>query len=62
MLIKAKFDDTDCYINSRYVIDVIDIDEPYVKCYTVDENRPVYKVSQGEFRRWLRKENETDLR
>ena len=58
MLIKAKFDDTDCYINSNYVIDVIDVDKPYVTCYTIDDERPAYKVTQKEFQRWLKMEND----
>lgn len=59
MILKAKYDNHDCYINSDYIMDVFDLDKPEVKAYCIDFDRGAYLIKQDEFLRW---KNESERR
>lgn len=57
MLIRAKYDNNPVYLNSNYIIDVWDIDKPFVSAYVLDSERQGYRIEQKDFQKWIELEN-----
>ena len=52
MLINAKYDGRDVFLNTDYIVDVLDIDKPIVSAYVLDCERGAYKIERSELERF----------
>ena len=56
MIIKATYDDSTCYLNSDYIVDIFPIGTDY-KAYTLDNDREGYTITAKEFEKLREEKN-----
>lgn len=57
MIIPAFYDNQKVFLNTNYIVDIWDIDKPFVSAYVLDSERQEYRIEQKDFQKWIELEN-----
>lgn len=57
MIIPAFYENQKVFLNTNYIVDIWDIDKPFVSAYVLDSERQGYRIEQKDFQKWIELEN-----
>lgn len=57
MIIPALYENQKVFLNTDYIVDIWDIDKPFVLSYVLDSERQGYRIEQKDFQKWIELEN-----
>lgn len=57
MIIPALYENQKVFLNTNYIVDIWDIDKPFVSAYVLDSERQGYRIEQKDFQKWIELEN-----
>lgn len=57
MIIPALYENQKVFLNTDYIVDIWDIDKPFVSAYVLDSERQGYRIEQKDFQKWIEVEN-----
>ena len=57
MIIPAFYENQKVFLNTDYIVDIWDIDKPFVSAYVLDSERQGYRIEQKDFQKWIEVEN-----
>jgi len=58
MIIHATYDNIEVLLNTKYIIDIWEIDKPIVDAFVLSENGiNKYQIEQKELQKWISWEN-----
>lgn len=57
MIIPALYENQKVFLNTDYIVDIWDIDKPFVSAYVLDSERQGYRIEQKDFQKWIELEN-----
>lgn len=57
MIIPALYENQKVFLNTNYIVDIWDIDKPFVSAYVLDSGRQEYRIEQKDFQKWIELEN-----
>lgn len=57
MVIPALYENKKVFLNTNYIVDIWDIDKPFVSAYVLDSERQGYMIEQKDFQKWIELEN-----
>lgn len=57
MIIPALYENQKVFLNTNYIVDIWDIDKPFVSAYVLDSERQEYRIEQKDFQKWIELEN-----